>query len=169
MNTIHQEFKDQAIFRFQEKKTHIAKCFEQLTEEDMWSRPNSASNSVGNIILHLCGNIGQYVLSSLAQQPDVRERDLEFSADGGFGKEALLEKISTTIDQACAVVRACKEEELLREREVQGFTFSGLGVILHAVEHLSYHTGQIAYLVKLRNNQQIGLYNDFDLNVKNAD
>ncbi|WP_367391916.1 DinB family protein [Lewinella sp. LCG006] len=169
MNTIQQEFKDQAIFRFQEKKVHIAKCFQQLREEDIWSRPNASSNSVGNIILHLCGNIGQYVLSSLAQQPDVRERDLEFSASGGLSKEELLDKISTTIDQACAAVRACKEEELLRERQVQGFVFSGLGVILHAVEHLSYHTGQVAYLIKLRNDQQIGLYDDFDLNVKNAD
>ena len=169
MNTIQQEFKDQAIFRFQEKKVHIAKCFQQLREEDIWSRPNASSNSVGNIILHLCGNIGQYVLSSLAQQPDVRERDLEFSTEGGLSKEELLDKISTTIDQACAAVRACKEEELLREREVQGFVFSGLGVVLHAVEHLSYHTGQVAYLVKLRNDQQIGLYDDFDLNVKNAD
>mgnify|MGYP000958943003 CR=1 FL=1 len=94
---------------------------------------------------------------------------MEFSAEGGFNKEELLEKISATIDQACAVVSACPDKELLSQREVQGFTFSGIGVILHAVEHLSYHTGQVAYLVKLRNDQQIGLYDDFDLNVKNAD
>lgn len=169
MNTTHQEFKDQAIFRFQEKKAHLAKCFQQLTEEDMWSRPNASSNSVGNIILHLCGNIGQYILSSLAHRLDVRERDLEFSAEGGLSKEELLHKISATIDEACAVVSACSEAELLSQREVQGFTFSGIGIILHAVEHLSYHTGQIAYLVKLRNDKQIGLYDDFDLNVKNAD
>lgn len=169
MNMIQQEFKDQAIFRFQEKKTHIAKCFQQLTEEDMWSRPNASSNSVGNIILHLCGNISQYILASLAQQPDVRERDLEFSTEGGLSKAELLHKISTTIDEACAAVNACSDTDLLHERQVQGFTFSGVGIILHAVEHLSYHTGQIAYLVKLRNDQQIGLYDDFDLNTKNAD
>lgn len=169
MKKIQQEFIDQAIFRFQEKKIHIAKCFQQLTEEDIWYRPNASSNSVGNIILHLCGNIGQYILSSLAQQPDVRERDLEFSTEGGLSKAELLGKISATIDQACAAVRACPEEELLREREVQGFVFSGVGVILHAVEHLSYHTGQVAYMVKLNKNQQIGLYDNFDLNVKNAD
>jgi uncharacterized damage-inducible protein DinB len=169
MNTIQQEFKDQAIFRFQEKKTHITKCFQQLTEKDMWSRPNASSNSVGNIILHLCGNIGQYILSSLAQQPDVRERDLEFSTEGGLSKAELLHKLSTTIDEACAAVNACADAELLQKRQVQGFTFSGVGIILHAVEHLSYHTGQIAYLVKLRNDQQIGLYDDFNLNTKNAD
>ncbi len=169
MNTIQQEFKDQAIFRFQEKKTHIAKCFQQLTEQDMWSRPNASSNSVGNIILHLCGNISQYILASLAQQPDVRERDLEFSTEGGLSKAELLHKISTTIDEACAAVSACSDTDLLHKRQVQGFTFSGIGIILHAVEHLSYHTGQIAYLVKLRNDKQIGLYDDFDLNTKNAD
>jgi uncharacterized damage-inducible protein DinB len=67
------------------------------------------------------------------------------------------------------VVAATSQEEMLRERMVQGFQFSGVGVALHAVEHLSYHTGQIAYLVKLLKDRQIGLYDDFDLNVKNEE
>lgn len=168
MNLPLQEFKNQAIFRLQEKKEHLEKCFQQLKEEDVWWQPNSASNSIGTIILHLCGNIGQYILSSLAQQPDTRKRDLEFRTEGTLSQVALLKKISTVIDQAIAVIDACPEEEFLRQREVQGFTFSGVGVALHAVEHLSYHTGQIAYLVKLMKDRQIGLYDDFDLNIKNA-
>lgn len=165
--TVTTEFKEQTIFRLQEKKEHIAKCFLQLSDADMWWQPNESSNSVGTIILHLCGNIGQYVMSSLGQQPDSRERDAEFSARNSHNKEELLQLISQTIDQASEVVENCTEEELLRVRMVQGFSFSGLGVVLHAVEHLSYHTGQIAYLVKLKNDQQIGLYDDFDLNTLN--
>ncbi len=167
--TVTTQFKEQSVFRLQEKKEHIAKCFRQLDDRDMWWQPNESSNSVGTIILHLCGNIGQYVLSSLGQQPDQRQRDLEFSARNSHNKAELLELISTTIDQASEVVNNCSEEELLRVRMVQGFSFSGLGVVLHAVEHLSYHTGQIAYLVKLKNDQQIGLYDDFDLNTLNED
>lgn len=162
-----QVFKEQAIFRLQEKKQHIAKCFALLKEQDVWWKPNEATNSIGTIILHLCGNIGQYVLSSLGQQPDTRQRDLEFSARNSHDQAELLDMITATIDQASEVVENCTEEELLRVRVVQGFSFSGLGVTLHAVEHLSYHTGQIAYLVKLRNDQQVGLYDDFDLNAKN--
>ena len=165
--SIAAEFKEQAIFRLQEKKDHIAKCFQQLSDQDVWWQPNDSSNSVGTIILHLCGNIGQYVLSSLGHQPDHRERDLEFSTRNSHNKEELLALISDTLDQASEVVRNCSEAELLRVRLVQGFSFSGLGVALHAVEHLSYHTGQIAYLVKMRNDQQIGLYDDFDLNTLN--
>lgn len=162
------EFKDQSVFRLQEKKAHITKCFAQLADEAVWWQPNPSSNSIGTIILHLCGNLGQYVLSSLGQRPDTRQRDLEFSTRNSHNKAQLLQLISDTIDEASQVVRGCSEVELLRVREVQGFSFSGLGVVLHAVEHLSYHTGQIAYLVKLRNDQQIGLYDDFDLNTKNA-
>lgn len=167
--TATQEFKEQSIFRLQEKKAHIAKCFKQLEEQDVWWEPNSSSNSIGTIILHLCGNIGQYIISSLGRQPDQRERDLEFSTKDSHSKAELLQMIGDVIDQASATVEAATEEELLRMRQVQGFSFSGLGVVLHAVEHLSYHTGQIAYLVKLRADEQIGLYDDFDLNTKNED
>lgn len=165
--TVTTQFKEQSIFRLQEKKEHITKCFQQLDDHDMWWQPNEVSNSVGTIILHLCGNIGQYVLSSLGQQPDHRQRDLEFSTRNSHNKEELLRLISEAIDQASEVIRNCTENELLRVRIVQGFSFSGLGVALHAVEHLSYHTGQIAYLVKLKKDQQIGLYDDFDLNATN--
>jgi uncharacterized damage-inducible protein DinB len=165
--TYHEVFKAQIIFRLEEKQAHLLKCIDQLKEEEMWWRPNESSNSVGNILLHLCGNISQYILSSLGQQPDIRERDAEFAARAGYDKAALWKKMANTIEEACRVVTATSQEEMLRERMVQGFQFSGVGVALHAVEHLSYHTGQVAYLVKLLKDRQIGLYDDFDLNLKN--
>jgi uncharacterized damage-inducible protein DinB len=163
----HDLFKEQIIFRLEEKQAHLLKCIEQLSEEDIWWRPNESSNSVGNILLHLCGNIGQYIISSLGQQPDTRERDTEFEVREGFNKAILWKKMANTIEEACKVVAATSQEEMLRERIVQGFQFSGVGVALHAVEHLSYHTGQVVYLVKLLKDRQIGLYDDFDLNQKN--
>src|ERR1700688_2069784 len=37
---------------------------ESLTDEQMWWRPNQASNSAGNLILHLNGNVRQWLLAA---------------------------------------------------------------------------------------------------------
>src|SRR6476659_5112427 len=93
-NVIAKEFVEQCIYIVETKSTpKIVKCLDQLTEEQIWVRPNKASNSIGNILLHLCGNIRQYVISALGQQEDVRERDLEFSTLGGLNKSELLLKL----------------------------------------------------------------------------
>src|SRR6185503_20672178 len=98
MNTIASEFVEQCIFILEKKSTpKIIKCLDQLTEEQIWMRPNKASNSIGNILLHLCGNITQYVISALGTQPDIRERDLEFSAESGYDKKELLAKLTETL------------------------------------------------------------------------
>ncbi|MEL6971805.1 MAG: DUF1572 family protein [Bacteroidota bacterium] len=111
--TSTEEFKEQAIFRLQEKKAHIGKCFTQLLEADVWWQPNASSNSIGTIILHLCGNIGQYVISSLGRQPDQRQRDLEFSTKNSHSKEQLLQLISDIIDQASRVVQNTRKRKAL--------------------------------------------------------
>jgi uncharacterized damage-inducible protein DinB len=146
----------------------IAKCLAELTEEELWQRPNAASNSVGNLMLHLCGNITQYVLSSLAGQPDRRERDAEFAAEGGLNKAELLQKLQETVDQATQVIRQANREEMLRERTVQGFQMSGIAIAVHVCEHYSYHTGQIAFWVKLLKSKDLGFYAGINLNAKNA-
>ncbi|MEO1435144.1 MAG: hypothetical protein AAFV80_06370, partial [Bacteroidota bacterium] len=77
--------------------------------------------------------------------------------------------ITSTIQSANAVIQNCSDEALLRQRMVQGFEFDGLGIVLHVVEHLSYHTGQIAYITKLRKAKKLGFYDGFDLNTLNSD
>ncbi|MEM6725145.1 MAG: DinB family protein, partial [Bacteroidota bacterium] len=143
-------FRRQSIFRLNEKLEHLSICFEQLTAEDIWWRPNPASNSIGNLILHLCGNIRQYIISSLGHFPDTRDRDAEFAVVGGWSAEELFQEIAGTIQEASKVIDQASERELLRTRSVQGFDFDGLGIVIHVVEHLSYHTGQIAYITKMR-------------------
>lgn len=144
----------------------IEKALAELTEEELWKRPNPQSNSMGNLLLHLCGNITQYVLSSLAMQPDHRERDAEFAAEGGFSKAELLEKLRQTVTQATQIIRTCSREEMLRVRQVQGFQMSGIAICVHVCEHYSYHTGQIAFWVKLLKNKDLGFYAGVDLNAK---
>ena len=97
---ILEEFVQNALYRIDESTRMIRKSFEQLSEDDIWQRPNDSSNSVGNLILHLCGNITQYVISSLGENKDDRERDLEFSTTAGYNKDELLNKLVDTVDIA---------------------------------------------------------------------
>ncbi|MBT8311525.1 MAG: DUF1572 domain-containing protein [Eudoraea sp.] len=166
-NKAIQAFTESLIFRLDEKTEMIAKCLHQLSEEELWQRPNQASNSVGNLLLHLCGNIRQYMISGLGKQDDIRERDLEFNISGGYTKAALFEKLDGVLEETKAVVNALDNEAWLSEYQVQGFKLSGIGIALHVVEHYAYHTGQIAFWTKLLKAEDLGFYEGMDLNTKN--
>lgn len=162
-----EEFVNNAIFRMEESLRMITRCFDSLREDEVWKRPNATSNSIGNLVLHLRGNITQYVMASVGGAEDHRERDLEFSRRDGIDKAELLAILRETVAQASQCISRCDEAEFLRMRTVQGFRFSGLGAVLHAVEHLSYHTGQIAFWTKILRDEDLGFYAGKDLNQKN--
>lgn len=164
---IVKEFKQNAIYRLDESSRMIERSLSQISDVTLWKKPNSTLNSIGNLILHLCGNMTQYGLASLTNSKDERNRDEEFSIDGGYSKNELLEKLRVTVNSVKEIIADISEEELTRQRKVQGFTLSGIGIIIHVVEHYSYHTGQIAFWVKYLTNQELGFYDDFDLNTKN--
>ncbi len=165
---IAKEFKEQIIYRLDESTRMVSLSFKQLSEADIWKRPNENSNSIGNLILHLCGNITQYAISSLGRTEDIRKRDEEFSAKDGLRKEELLDKLKNTVEKAKEVIDQALVQELMRKREVQGFTFSGIGIAIHVTEHYSYHTGQIAFWTKqLKDKKSLGFYDGIDLNIKN--
>ena len=161
------EFIAQSIYRIDLSFERIEKSFLLLEEEDIWKRPNDASNSIGNLVLHLCGNITQYIISSLGGKPDNRVRDLEFSTKSGSTKEQMLAKLREVVKEAKEVISNIPEEELLRVRSVQGFDISGIAIVIHVVEHYSYHTGQIAFWTKLLKEKDLGFYAGIDLNKKN--
>lgn len=166
---IIQDFKEQIIYRLDESVRMITISFDQLSEEDIWKRFNESSNSIGNLILHLCGNITQYAIASLGNLEDNRDRDAEFNATDGLTKSELLTKLTTTITEAKRIIDTCSTVEYQRKREVQGFNFSGIGIAIHVTEHLSYHTGQIAFWTKQLKNKDLGFYDGMDLNIKNND
>ena len=151
----------------QENLDRIQKCFVSLSEEEIWKRPNNSSNSIGNLILHLQGNITQYILSSLGGMKDERERDEEFSFDRKLAKSELFSRISETIGSSKEIIANQDEQSLLKTRSVQGFQLSGIGIIIHVVEHLSYHTGQIAFWAKAMKDTDLDFYAGQDLNQKN--
>jgi uncharacterized damage-inducible protein DinB len=161
------ELTQNSLLRIDENTQKLTSCLNELEEADVWKRPNSHSNSVGNIILHLCGNMRQYAISSLGNMKDVRERDKEFSTDGGYSRSELLDKLRNTLEEAKSIIQSTTETELLRKRKVQGYMHSGIGIIIHVTEHYSYHTGQIIFWTKLLKDKDLGFYAGIDLNVKN--
>ena len=163
-----QEFITNCIQHLNEYTQRIHSCLQLLSEEQVWHKPNESSNSIANLILHLCGNMTQYVLSSLGGAPDQRERDKEFSVEAGFTKEELFSKLSSVVKNVTEVIQQQDEASLLTTRTVQGFHKTGVGIILHITEHYSYHTGQIALLTKLMTNEDLGFYKGMDLNRRNG-
>jgi len=156
-----------AGYRMNESLRMIKICLDQLSEEQVWQKPNSSCNSIANLILHLCGNITQYGIASIQNLEDERKRDEEFATESGYTKAELIKKLEDTVDEAKRAFYDAPLHELLRKRYVQGFNFSGVGNIIHVTEHLSYHTGQIALYTKMMNDQDLGFYSGVNLNVKN--
>jgi uncharacterized damage-inducible protein DinB len=167
-DVFRKELIDQTLKSIDENTSKINASLKQLNEKYIWFRHNEHVNSVGNIILHLCGNIRQYIISSLGGVPDIRERDLEFSTTGGFTIAELADRWQEIIREAKTIIARAGTENLLRERVVQGTTHSGVSIIVHVTEHYSYHTGQIILLTKLYKNMDMGFYAGVDLNKRNA-
>jgi len=140
---------------------------DEMSEEEIWRRPNPSCNSIGNMVLHLCGNITQYIISSLGGVEDIRQRDLEFSAQGGFNKIELFSKLESTVTRATEIISTIHPEEMLTKHSVQGFDLSTIGIIVHVAEHYSYHTGQIVYWTKLLKGKDLAFYANTDLNKQN--
>jgi uncharacterized damage-inducible protein DinB len=166
-NSFCKEFNEQCVYRNEENTKRIIQCLEKISETEIWKTPNESSNSMANIILHLCGNITQYLISALGNYDDHRERDKEFSTRGGYNKAELIHKLSATVAQANDIIRHISEEALMKRYSVQGFNLSGIGIIIHVTEHYSYHTGQVAFWVKEIKNIDLGFYAGTDLNLKN--
>lgn len=164
-----QELLDNALYRMDESTRMIRKSLSEISEEELWLKPNESLNSIGHLMQHLCGNITQYIISSLGETEDIRNRDLEFSSTNSASKLEVLTKLESTVDNAKRVIFDSNSDKLLKVRQVQGFSFSGVGVIIHAVEHYSYHTGQIAFWVKQLKNKDLGFYEGVDLKIKNEE
>ncbi|MEO7965243.1 MAG: DinB family protein [Gemmatimonadaceae bacterium] len=120
-----------------------------IPADRLWWRPNEDANSAGNLILHLTGNIRQWVVSGIGGAPDVRIRDIEFSTREGEGASVLLERLEKTLSEADAVLASLSARTLGESREIQGRHTTIFAAIYHVVEHFSTHTGQVILLAKM--------------------
>ena len=126
----------------------IARSLETLSDEEVWWRPNDASNSIGNLLLHLRGNVTQWILGGVGGRSFERHRQGEFDARGGVPASTLLRDLSVTVQEAVEVIRQQTDASLVERRAIQGDDVTVLDAIYHVVEHFSMHTGQIILLAK---------------------
>jgi hypothetical protein len=137
-------------------------CVSPLSEEQIWWRPNDASNSIGNLILHLNGNVGQWLVASFNKDEDKRNRPAEFTAKREGTAAELLAKLGGTLDAAAAVLELLTVEELLAPYEIQGYHVRGLDAVYQVVEHFGLHYGQIVYIAKSLSGKDFGFYKELN-------
>jgi len=135
---------------------------ELLTDEQIWWRPNAASNSIGNLILHLNGNVRQWLVASFNRWEDARNRPVEFATESGMTAAQLLERLGATIDDASQVLARLTEADLTAPYEIQGYHVTGLEAVYQVVEHFGLHYGQIAYIAKSLSGRDLGFYRELD-------
>jgi uncharacterized damage-inducible protein DinB len=133
-------------------------AIQPLSRDQIWWRPNEASNSIGNLLLHLNGNIRQWILSGIGEIEFVRNRDAEFDERQQLDTAVLLARLGQTIQEAVEVLNRVAEHELLRVRIIQGYEVSGLVAISEVVQHFAMHYGQILYIVKMLQANDLGFY-----------
>jgi uncharacterized damage-inducible protein DinB len=137
---------------------HIESCLERLTDDQIWSRGAAHENSVGNLVLHLCGNARQWIEAGAGGEKDIRDRDREFSTRGGLTAADLLSHVKQTVDRAVTVIEGVTADRLLDEINPQTGPISVLEAIYQVVGHFQQHTGQIILATKILTGEDLGLY-----------
>lgn len=139
-------------------------CVQSLTDEQVWWRPNGASNSIGNLLLHLNGNVRQGLIVSFKHLEDTRDRPAEFNERELIPASSLLQQLGATMQQVSEVFLCLTEVDLLTPFEIQGYKVSGLDAVYQVVEHFGMHYGQILYIAKMLNGEDLGFYSELNKN-----
>jgi uncharacterized damage-inducible protein DinB len=151
-------FLECAVDKLREYCGRIGICLEKLSDEQIWARGHENENAVGNLALHLTGNVRQWIISSLGGNPDHRDRNSEFDARAGFTASQLANALSDTIGKATAIIAGLTTGQLTRTYEIQKYQVSGVEAVFHVVEHFSQHTGQIIFATKMLTGTDLGFY-----------
>jgi uncharacterized damage-inducible protein DinB len=152
----------------------IKSSVDLIEDEQLWWRPNEESNSIGNLLLHLSGNVRQWIIAGIGGAEYARDRQREFSERGSIGKAELLDLLKSTLAEVDAVLAGIERDvadslsdaPLQRVCEPQGFNQTVLDAVAHVVGHFGYHTGQIIYITKLLESGRVRFYDDRKLKGK---
>ncbi len=155
---MHLDFLKYSTGKLNQYESRIETCLDKLTSEQIWTRGAEKQNAVGNLVLHLCGNLGQWILSGVGGAPDHRDRDAEFAARGDVSAGELKLRIRERVKETVAVIAALTPEQLVERTVVQGYDVSKLHAVYHVVSHFSEHAGQIVFATKLFTSDDLGFY-----------
>ena len=156
------EFLTTAADKLAENLDRIETCLTELPPHSVWARDSDNGNAVGNLLLHLEGNVRQWILSGIGAAPDARDRPSEFSARTGETASVLLATLRGTVGEAVALIRSLPHERLVEQVSIQGYDTTVLSAIFHVVEHFSGHTYQIILLTKRFTAKDLGFYRHLD-------
>jgi len=155
---IEQEFIKYSADKLTQLSTRIQDCLGRLTVDQIWLRNTENENAVGNLVLHLCGNLGQWIGAGVAGKPDTRQRDQEFAARGAVSPADLADRLNNAVSEAVAIIREVPPQRLSEKIKVQKYDVTVTEAIYHVVEHFGQHTGQIIFATKLLTGQDLGYY-----------
>jgi uncharacterized damage-inducible protein DinB len=155
-----------AVAKLREYADQIARCAALLTPEQCWRRPNEHSNAVGNLVLHLCGNVTQWILCGLGGRTIPRDRAAEFAQREPLPPAPLMRRLREAIDAAVAVVEGLPDGRWGEPVTIQGYKTTVLAAVFHVVEHFAFHTGQIVWATKAMLDVDLSLY---DVNGRRLD
>jgi len=127
----------------------ILHCTAQINDEQIWERPSENPNSIGILIKHLCGNLRQWIISSIGGESDIRDRPAEFRDEEKIGKRELMDQFEDVIGQCRRTLQKLKPEQLLQHRRIQGFEETVLGALVSSISHIDLHGGQIVYITRM--------------------
>jgi hypothetical protein len=136
----------------------IEHCVGQLRDDQVWWRARPEMNSIANLVLHLSGNLRQWIISGCGGAKDLRNRPMEFSDQSNRPKNEVLAILKKVVAESDAVLGALTPEKLLSPGRIQGYETTGMAAIIKAISHFRGHVQEIIHMTR----QQLGEKYRFD-------
>jgi uncharacterized damage-inducible protein DinB len=147
-----------SIKKLEQLAARIEDCLGRLNAEQAWQRGGQNQNAIGNLVLHLCGNVRQWIIAGVGGAADIRQRDAEFAARQGAAPQDLAARLAATVREASAVLEGLSQARLAERVSIQGYDVTVLEAVYTVVEHFAGHTGQIIFATKLFTGEDLGYY-----------
>jgi uncharacterized damage-inducible protein DinB len=149
MATFARQFLDDSrAFLTRDYLPKIEGCIGRLAPEQIWSRSNDASNSIGNLMLHLAGSSRYWALEVIGGTAVGRVRQREFDQREPIPSDRLLAELRAAVTEVDRQLASLPDESLLETRSTRDESLTVLWCVYHIVEHFSMHTGQILSMAK---------------------
>src|SRR4051794_17976063 len=128
----------------------IVHCLDQLTDDQLNWRPFEQQNSIANVVLHLCGNVRQWIVAGVEQLPDTRHRPSEFSDRARYTRDDLKTRLAKIVRQADATLSRITPQSILQPRRIQSFDRTVLQAVFDCIVHFVGHSHEIVYITRLQ-------------------
>jgi len=151
-------FLEFSVGKLRQFASRIDACLGKLNENQIWARGHENENAIGNLALHLAGNVSQWILGPLGGIPVERDRDSEFAAREGVTGAELSSRLNAVVEQATSIIASLTTERLTARYTIQNYPVTGVDVVYHVVEHFAQHTAQIIFVTKMLTSEGLDFY-----------